>query len=429
MELKNYFIKLNPLAKILFSSILLLGTAILITTIALNSPFYLENPWEPTEVNEIYTFKDWEIEWDYLTLNFSEGEVLMGYQQNELSGIVITGNGQYDISIPLHESRENKSFSQSGLLNAVYLPVTENSFDELKSDTIFKPHSSYSQELNYEKYFKAEKTLLASLDTFGVTRTIHPSSSNEMVYLFSENYEAKYYEGQSLVFSSNSGEKISLASNSDRIPYPPDNHYFFTISYLLLSLILLLILVYILTVDIPKSEHSSLRVSHNLFAILFTILGLFFLELVTLEFELSELDIGIFYFVMSCVLVTIHFKIGGSLNQIGVSSYYIPRIIIVTLFISIIIVGLGALRVPSSISINYLPPFITVILPVVLSILLQELVLRGVLLESLERVLGDIKGLLTSIGLIGLVNLSVLLITGYHQSFGFNFNSVLQVYE
>ncbi len=425
----QWFLELNPLVKAILASIFLLMLTLLACTIIINSPFYLERPWEEPDLGEVYSFKDWEIQLDHMDINFSQGIVLLGYQHEQLTGVLIKGNGNYNVHVPAQSTSEKETMRQSGDIEAVYLPVTDNLLEELKGNVIFSPISNSKLDFDYSEYFEAEKSLLADIETFNIRRTIHPGDSLNMAYLFGDDYDAKFHEHKSVMFSVCDGERTQLTSTNDRSPYPPANFYSYTMLYMLVSLVLLSLLVYIFTVDIHENLYKvTLNNKYmTLFTAVFATGGFFFFRWIDLETNLNLLEHSGFFVVLSAMLVMLHLKENRQLHELGIRITNIIRSLIIAFLLAIVILGLSTLMIPSGFSfpqgLNLL--YLSSLLGV--GFFFQELVLRSFLLGSLEKLLGANKGLAMHAVIFVIINSVLLILTETHQAFGFYFNSTLDI--
>lgn len=409
--------------------LLLIAIGVLTATIIINSPFYLERPWEPLEKGGIYSFQDWEIELDFLDMHFNNGVVVLGYQHDELTGMVIKGDGDYQVNVPSYRIKENNSYHQSGSLEAVYLPITEDTLDKLKGNVIFSPISDHQIDLDYSSYFEAEQKLLAKIETFNISRTIHPGETQNMSYLFTEDYDAKYYESKTINLSSCDGKTTQLVADSDRKPYPPENFQLFTISYLLISLLLLALLVYIFSVDIDEFyyKHSASQSLTTIFTIIFSGATFFFWRWIDLEVTLSDFESGLFYLIASAILLMLHLRQGSKLIELGLTTHNLIRSIVISFSFSLLIMGLSTLMLPSGLSFPDDFELFNMLLIIFFVILFKELVLRSFLLGSLEKILGANLGLFIHILGISVINLILIFITDTHLSFGTQFSTFLDI--
>ncbi|WP_353893377.1 lysostaphin resistance A-like protein [Proteinivorax hydrogeniformans] len=209
-------------------------------------------------VRTTYSFDDWVINLDYLTVDFKDGGyVVPGYQNDRVATLLIIGDGKLTLHSPDSFSKASEiAFPVKDRVTEMLIPVHHEDYDRLKRDTIFFEEETLPFPDSYiQDRIDDSHSLLYQGNILGFNKIIPPTEMAKIAELTTETYgTARYMEDKYVTFKSGQLGEIRFKHPFRTQSYPPPNVNIAMAGYSILLLAAFWGLVGFLTTDITNKK-------------------------------------------------------------------------------------------------------------------------------------------------------------------------------
>lgn len=398
---------LNPLIK----SVIALGALIFlcISTLLffLSTPLNLGTLNQKHTIKNVYAFENWNLTVGNLKLQFlGEGKVLTGYKNENINSILIKGEGFYGLEKSYFKTREEKEakLPLSSSINKVYIPIESNSkLEELKGSVIFEPTSIKSnRKEEFKKLFRSyRQRTFDKLTLFGVERLFEPLRIQNVAFINAEDNKLVYQEGKNdFLYSINSGKYIEGAKNSQETNYNLKSLYtstsFQLTIYYLLCILILTLVVYVLTAEIEKPNSQIVKDKNPISFLLMLSLPAITLFLSNLLENTRGAEEILIYITTAIIFILFFFYSKDTnfklqLKETGLTTKNLGTSLIISLMVGFFGTLFGLLNFNLE-GIDLSSPLYILKIFLIFG-LIREWIIRGIFQNTLQKLLGPLKGL------------------------------------
>ena len=394
----NIFISVykNPIGRTFLGLIFafIFGTSALFLSISHNEQ--LGDISVPYEIKETYKFENWVLNYDFLTLEYPDGGlVIPAYQNDRVAALLIIGEGSMRLeSSDSFKQSSNHIFPLEDKVSEAIIPIHHGDFDRLKKDTIFiQEDINYPNDYLLER-FESTRKLLFRGNIMGVEKIIPPTPRSVLVKLSSTQMGEINYKEDNIVLLSSDSLNYSFNHPINHINYPLPHTSSIMILYNIFLSLAFLGLIAFLTTDIEGKAYIKTGYLDFLPAMVHIIgfIGYSYLvKWLSITYDLESMVQIILYLIPVSYLIYCIFTSKVSIVFLGLTTSKILKTIIICVIIFCLWLLTATFGVLPTNSYDISSLFQTFVL-----IFLGQILIRGFIQSTLELLTGKWLGLVLS---------------------------------